>query len=475
MDEFKPEDELRPDPDDRRSGRYRKPIDQDNEPQLNIDDVDFDDEDDGRPSRARQDRQRDEAPELYQAEDDDELHSDEAAVHRPQKHRRATPPKPASRQHIMMGIGILVLLLLVIGVGSALKSPAGHNTASADNNGAEKSINLASNTSGANGDINQSGGAQSTLPVITDNSQMAGQNTSTDNQNQVQPGAQNSSGQDISLPPVSSTPTQSPDMANANPEPQRRVELQGDLGSALSGQQNAVAVNTVAGSTLPTQPATVAPVNVRDESNVPAHREPAARREPARTASRETTPARKAPVERTTERQTVKAVPTVPKMTETKASATKTVDQKAVTPKHSESAATVASKVTVPTEKIAAKPTVQVPTAAPAPSTAAASATGAGNIGNVGALQAAPGSGYTLQLSSSSNFSNLSTWAKKENLQNYVVYQTKRNGQPWYVLVSGVYGSKDEAKRAVASLPAGVQAKNPWTKPIHQVQADLKQ
>ena len=35
------------------------------------------------------------------------------------------------------------------------------------------------------------------------------------------------------------------------------------------------------------------------------------------------------------------------------------------------------------------------------------------------------------------------------------------------MLVSGVYSSKDEAKRAVAALPADVQAKNPWAKPIH--------
>lgn len=38
-------------------------------------------------------------------------------------------------------------------------------------------------------------------------------------------------------------------------------------------------------------------------------------------------------------------------------------------------------------------------------------------------------------------------------------YETTRNGQPWYVLVSGIYASKDEAKRAVATLPADVQAK----------------
>ncbi|WP_256937420.1 SPOR domain-containing protein, partial [Enterobacter chuandaensis] len=94
--------------------------------------------------------------------------------------------------------------------------------------------------------------------------------------------------------------------------------------------------------------------------------------------------------------------------------------------------------------------------------------------GNVGSLKSAPSSNYTLQLSSSSNYDNLNGWAKKSNLKNYVVYQTTRNGQPWYVLVSGVYASKDEAKRAVATLPADVQAKNPWAKPIHQVQADLK-
>lgn len=91
----------------------------------------------------------------------------------------------------------------------------------------------------------------------------------------------------------------------------------------------------------------------------------------------------------------------------------------------------------------------------------------------MGSLQSASSSNYTLQLSSSSNYDNLNAWAKKSNLKNYVVYQTTRNGQPWYVLVSGIYASKDEAKRAVSTLPADVQAKNPWAKPIHQVQADL--
>ncbi len=89
-------------------------------------------------------------------------------------------------------------------------------------------------------------------------------------------------------------------------------------------------------------------------------------------------------------------------------------------------------------------------------------------------MKSAPSSHYTLQLSSSSNYDNLNGWAKKENLKNYVVYETTRNGQPWYVLVSGVYASKEEAKKAVSTLPADVQAKNPWAKPLRQVQADLE-
>ncbi|WP_333892038.1 SPOR domain-containing protein, partial [Atlantibacter subterraneus] len=110
-----------------------------------------------------------------------------------------------------------------------------------------------------------------------------------------------------------------------------------------------------------------------------------------------------------------------------------------------------------------------------ATATASAPAASAGaSSGNVGSLKSAPSSHYTLQLSSSSNYNNLNAWAKKESLKNYVVYQTTRNGQPWYVLVSGVYASKEDAKRAVSTLPADVQAKNPWAKPIHQVQADLK-
>lgn len=57
---------------------------------------------------------------------EDELKPD-ASDRRPTRPRKSSSaPKakvPVSRQHMMMGIGILVLLILVLGIGSALTGP----------------------------------------------------------------------------------------------------------------------------------------------------------------------------------------------------------------------------------------------------------------------------------------------------------------------------------------------------------------
>ena len=55
MDEFKPEDELKPDPSDRRTGRSRQSSERSErtergEPQINFDDIELDDTDDRRPT-----------------------------------------------------------------------------------------------------------------------------------------------------------------------------------------------------------------------------------------------------------------------------------------------------------------------------------------------------------------------------------------------------------------------------------------
>ncbi|AXF62959.1 MULTISPECIES: cell division protein DamX [unclassified Leclercia] len=422
MDEFKPEDELKPDPSDRRTGRTRQSSERDNEPQINFDEVDLDN-DDPRPSRGRAARDEREE-EDYESEDDS---MDEAPVQRRPRKRKAAAAKPASRQYIMMGLGVLVLLLLIIGVGSALKAPStspAEQTASG-----EKSIDL----SGSAAD--QANGSQP-APGAT-----SAENTQ----------------QEISLPPVASTPTQG--QSPATPEGQQRVEVQGDLNNALTQPQSEQQVNNVVvNSTLPTEPATVAPIRGANGQQQTAAAESAPRQtKPAQHQER-----KQAVIE---PKREVKPQPVA------KAEAPKAAAQ----PKHTETATSAPAKApatTATAPKATPAPTATAST--PAASAPAASASTGKSTGNVSSLKSAPSTNYTLQLSSSSSYDNLNGWAKKSNLKNFVVYETTRNGQPWYVLVSGVYSSKDEAKRAVATLPADVQAKNPWAKPIRQVQSDLK-
>jgi DamX protein len=433
MDEFKPEDELKPDPSDRRAGRSRQSSDRENDPQINFDDVDLD-ADERRPARtrkAREEREEREEEEYYASEEDEE--AQEQVERRPRKRKKMPASKPASRQYIMMGVGILVLLLLIVGIGSALKAPSTSNEqASTD----AKSIDLNNGTS-----ADQANGAQPAPGAAPANQTAANPQ------------------QDVSLPPISSTPTEGQNAAA--PQGQQRVEVQGDLNNALTQQQGQID-GAVANSTLPTEPATVAPVR---NGSAPRQATSTAETAPAAT----TRPERKHAV--------IEPKPQSKPQATAKATEPKPVAQQ---PKRTETAATSAPvKSTAPAVEAAKPATKPAPTTAAPTATATATApaaTAAGKqSGDVSSLKGAPGNHYTLQLSSSSNYDNLNNWAKKENIQKYVVYQTTRNGQPWYVLVSGTYATKDDAKRAVAALPADVQAKNPWAKPLHQVQSDLKQ
>ena len=437
MDEFKPEDELKPDPSDRRTGRSRQSSERDNEPQINFDDVDLD-TDDRRPARAR--KERDEEQDIEEDyESDDDTVDEERVERRPRKRKKAAS-KPASRQYMMMGVGVLVLLLLIVGIGSALKAPSSPSSSDQTASG-EKSIDLSGNSA--------TDQASTTQPATTAE-QPAG-----------------NAQQDVSLPPISSTPTQG--QAPVAAEGQQRVEVQGDLNNALTQPQGQEQVNNVVvNSTLPTEPATVAPVRNGTAPRQAATTEPAERHATAR-------PERKQAViePKSKPQTTVKATPTEPKPVAQAKRTEPTAPVTAPVTTTKAPAATTAPKATAE-PKATVSTTTPAQTATPAPTTATPVAGGAKTAGNVGALKSAPSSHYTLQLSSSSNYDNLNGWAKKENLKNYVVYQTTRNGQPWYVLVTGVYASKDDAKRAVSTLPADIQAKNPWAKPLHQVQADLK-
>ncbi|MDX7992353.1 SPOR domain-containing protein [Xenorhabdus littoralis] len=97
------------------------------------------------------------------------------------------------------------------------------------------------------------------------------------------------------------------------------------------------------------------------------------------------------------------------------------------------------------------------------------------NVADAGGdLLKAPSNRYTLQLSSASRSDTLIAFAKKHNLSNYKVYETKRDGKTWFILIHGSYASVSDAKSAISSFPAEVKAKKPWVRKLQQVQQDLK-
>ncbi|MEA9390892.1 SPOR domain-containing protein [Acerihabitans sp. TG2] len=370
---------------------------------------------------------------------EDELRPDSSDRRPPRQRKGPSVPKVAmSKQHVMIGVGILVLLLLVIAIGSALKAPTQTDANQQNPNVAQKNIDLSGvDGASANNDLKPGQNAANSEvnnPASTGN--INGVTPATTNgvtpatTNGVTPGTVNGVNgmqpQTLSIPPVASTPTQAPPVAV--PDGQHRIELPGNMADALSQQGDRVNGMTQqmnsdqATSTLPTAPATVVPT-----AKEPGHK----------------------PAAKSTPHKTHKSAEKAPHTTE---------------PSHNDKAAShssVAAKPATPTRH-----TMIIPPSHPAAAAAQHMPATSGSIQN------APSSFYTVQISSASQPGTLNAYAKKQQLSQYWVYETRRDGKPWYVLVSGVYPSAAQAKSAVAQLPADIQAKKPWARDIGQVKKD---
>ena len=83
---------------------------------------------------------------------------------------------------------------------------------------------------------------------------------------------------------------------------------------------------------------------------------------------------------------------------------------------------------------------------------------------------------YTLQLISASTIENIIDLLEKNpgnnaELSGYVKYTP--SGNPHYLLFYGSYRDKEEGAAAVANLPAGLQAVNPWPRSIGNITDEI--
>ncbi|ACR70750.1 SPOR domain-containing protein [Edwardsiella ictaluri] len=333
---------------------------------------------------------------------DDELKPDASDRRSPRARSRrpATPRLTVSRQHLMIGAGVLVLLVVIVAIGSALKSPSkGSSAQSAATTGSAREINLSGASSMTNGsagsnvtDVQDGSGVSNSAPL-----------------GQPQP---------ITMPSISPTPTQSAPAAQERG--QQRIDLAGNsVSDALTQQQGALDAMPQA-DTLPTAPATVAGGAARIAPKVAVESTPRPKTPPRREE--------RAPVRHS--EKSVARTPSAPKQT-----------------------------AHLPVVGSNGKPAAHLPQSANS---------------SAGTLKSAPGSHYTLQLSGASQPTTLHAFARHQSLSHYWVYETSRNGKPWYVLVSGSYATPADARRAIAALPTEVQAMKPWARPLSQVQKDAK-
>lgn len=71
---------------------------------------------------------------------------------------------------------------------------------------------------------------------------------------------------------------------------------------------------------------------------------------------------------------------------------------------------------------------------------------------------------FTIQIAAVSSLPNLMAYVKTNNLNNYQIYETQRDGKPWFILIKGNYLTRDDAKIAIKHLPKKVQENSPWIK-----------
>jgi len=90
-----------------------------------------------------------------------------------------------------------------------------------------------------------------------------------------------------------------------------------------------------------------------------------------------------------------------------------------------------------------------------------------------GGLAAQPASMYAVQVVASSSMDQLNFFASQNQLSDEWVAETVVDGRTWFVLMSGVYATKDEAEQALSGLTE--LGTEPWIRTVGSVQSVMSQ
>ncbi|WP_231591830.1 AAA family ATPase [Cellvibrio sp. pealriver] len=171
-------------------------------------------------------------------------------------------------------------------------------------------------------------------------------------------------------------------------------------------------------------------------------------------------------------------LPTSPKKAEAMASSTAAVMASSQAPVVEQAPASVplSEPMKVAGETQSAKPVekVVVPEPVKQKTTTVVSTAPAGSAQERNILTWSP-SEFTIQLLGVSNKkAALDFIAAQPNKKDLLVFQSKRQGRDWFVVITGRYANSAQARQAIARLPAVQRDAGPWPRDVKTIQNEIK-
>lgn len=82
---------------------------------------------------------------------------------------------------------------------------------------------------------------------------------------------------------------------------------------------------------------------------------------------------------------------------------------------------------------------------------------------------------YTLQLLGASSQESVERYLSEQpNRSQLLSFESRRQGEPWFVVVTGRYSSSEAARKAIAQLPSAQRNAGPWPRPVQDIQAEIE-
>jgi DamX protein len=130
---------------------------------------------------------------------------------------------------------------------------------------------------------------------------------------------------------------------------------------------------------------------------------------------------------------------------------------------------------TVPSPRAEAPvPAQAAPTPAPTAAATPRPATSTGGAHGADWYRQRPASEYALQLLGTRSRQAAADFVSRHaGVRDMGFFETRHEGQPWFVVTQGAYATRQQAQQGIAALPEALRKQNPWPRSMASIQQSL--